>query len=134
VNALEDALYTQLAGGTELTAALNNGTASLFTPIAAQGAALPLVRFFMSSGLDDNDSPRRAKTYMYSVIAEADDAKEAGDIDALVDTRLHNATLTVTGWNDYWCRRESDVNYEEKTQGAGLIFHRGAQYRIRMAE
>ncbi len=54
-------------------------------------------------------------------------------MDDLIDGRLHGQTLTVDGWGNYWTARESDFTYHELVGGV-LYWHRGAQYRIRIAE
>ena len=132
MNALETGLYTKLSAGTALTTLL--GGTAIYNALATQGTALPYVVFFKSSGGDDNTSPRRARSLVYTVKAVADRAYTAGDIDDELDTLLHEATLTVTGWNDYWIMREVDVSYEERLANGNVVFHRGGQYRIRLSQ
>jgi hypothetical protein len=59
-------------------------------------------------------------------------ALNATEIDTAVDTLLHLQTLTVTGWGNYWTARETDIAYNELVGGV-MYYHRGGQYRIRVA-
>ena len=132
MNSLEEAIYTTLTGGTALVAKL--GGTAIYNTLAPQETALPYVVFNKGAGTEANSSPRRAQDYVYTVKAVSTTHKEAGEIDDLVDDLMHDGTLTVTGWNDYWCRRESDVAYAEPAGDGKLVWHQGAQYRIRLAE
>ena len=132
MNAVDDAVFNALAAGTALTTALG-GTES-YCQLATQGAALPYVVFFQSSGLDENSSPRRARRMMYTVKAVSDDQDEAGDLDAYLDALLHESTLTVTGYGNYRTYRENDIEYVEQTLAGLTVYHRGAQYGIWIAE
>jgi len=130
----EEQLYNTLKAGTALVGLLA-GTA-IYNELGPMGSAItyPLVIFTKSSGVDDNDSPRRAKTLVYQVTGISDKGKkEAMQIDNAVDGLLQNASFTVTGWGDYWCRRESDISYVEMIQGGKILWHEGALYRVKLA-
>ena len=130
--AMGSALYTKLAAGTALTAKL--GGTAIYDTLAPQGTATPFVIFFQSAGGDDNTSPRRARSLVYTVKAVSSAGQlAAGEIDDLVDDLLHEQCRTVTGWGNYWRARVSDVAYAEESGGV-LFWHRGGQYRIRIAE
>lgn len=124
------ALYSTLAAGTALTSLL--GGTAIWNGLVPQGTATPYV-VFTFSGQDDNTSPRRARTIVATVKAVDDDQASAEEIDDELDALLHEATLTVTGWNNYWTARESDVSYEQDL-GNVIYYHRGARYRVRIAE
>ena len=132
---LEEVLYSRLAAGTALTTLL--GGTSIYNALGAEGTAIPypLVIFTKSSGLDDNDTPHRAKTLVYQITAISDKGKkEAEQIDNAIDTLMHNADLgSMSGWYDYWCARESDISYNEMTEGGQVLWHEGALYRVRIA-
>ena len=131
-NAIGSALYTVLAAGTALIAKLG-GTAIYQSP-AQQGKALPYVVFFPSGGGDDNTSPKRARSPVWTVKAVSSaGALNAGEIDDLVDDLLHGKALTVTGWGNWRTTRESDVAYEELVAGQ-VVWHRGGLYRIRLTK
>ena len=126
------ALFSKLAAGTALTTKL--GGTAIYNTLAPQGQATPYVVFFHSAGGDDNTSPRRARSSVYTVKAVSTVGQlNAGEIDDLVDTLLHEQSLTVTGWGNYWLARVADIAYAEDSGGV-LFWHRGGQYRIRIAE
>lgn len=131
LNAMGSALYSTLAAGTALTTKL--GGTAIYETLAPQGTAPPYVVLFMSAGGDDNDSPRRARSMVYTVKAvSTTGALDAVEIDAEVDTLLHLQTLTITGWGNYWTARVTDIAYNELAGGV-MYYHRGGQYRIRVA-
>jgi hypothetical protein len=130
--AMGSALYSKLAAGAALTSML--GGTAIYDTLAPQTQPTPWVVFFHSAGGDDNTSPRRARSLVYTVKAVSTvGSLEAGEIDDLVDTLLHEQTLTVTGWGNYWMARVADIAYTEESGGV-LFWHRGGQYRIRIAE
>lgn len=132
MNAVETALYTKLSGGTALTGLL--GGTAIYNAVVTQGTALPYAVFFESSGGDDNSSPRRARSLLYTAKGVAERAYTANAIDEAMDALLHEGALSITGWNDYWVMRETDVAYEEKLANGNVVYHRGGQYRIRISE
>jgi len=134
VNVLKAAIYTKLTGGTALTALLAT-TTSVYDKEAPRGAALPYVIFGLQGGGDENIISIRMKNTPYSIKAVSDvNAKEAGQIDAEIDTLMHGVELTVTGWDNFWCRREADFDYVEATPEGRNIWHDGGVYRIRLNE
>lgn len=127
------AIYTVLAAGTALTGQI--GGTRIYLEQAPQGATLPCVIISRLTARDTNDSPRRNRRALYVVKAiTEDDVDKAEAIDDEIDTLLFDATLTVTGWGVYWCRRTTDVQYREGGPGGATMHHRGAQYEIRLAE
>jgi len=76
----------------------------------------------------------RLRNIVYTVKAvSSTGALQAANIDAQVDTLLHDATLTVTGFSNFWCAREGDIDYVETDPDAGNVWHAGGTYRIRLA-
>jgi len=131
-SAMGSALFSQLAAGTALTTRL--GGTAIYNTLVSQGITPPYVVFFQSSGYEDNSSPRRARTMLWTVKAvSATGLKDAAETDNLIDALLHEQTLTVTGWGCYWMARASDVAYADEA-GGQTFWHVGAQYRIRIAE
>ena len=49
--------------------------------------------------------------------------------DTQIDTALQDATLTITGFNHVYCRRESDIYLTENVGGV-MYQHIGGTYRI----
>lgn len=134
MNVVEQALYARLTGSSTLTNRLASSL-SVYNQLAPQGAALPYVVFALMGGGDDNKSPHRAKQLVYLVKALSSQGfKQAGEIDAVIDSLLHNQPLSVTGWENYWLMREEDVRYVETAPGGGQIYHAGGRYRLRIAQ
>jgi hypothetical protein len=134
MNAIDTALYDTLSAGTALTALLA-GTTSIYHGIAPRGSTFDYVVFQLQGGGDSNDTPRRNKDLIYTIRGVSDDGyKAAGLIDAAVDDLLHGATLTVSGWTNYWTHREQDIEYSETTDDGRNIWHVGGLYRVRICE
>ena len=130
---VEEQIFNKLAAGTALTSLLN-GTA-IYNGLGGEAMAYPLVVFSKSSGIDDNDTPHRAKQLVYQITAISDTSKqEAEKIDNAIDSLMHGANLgSMSGWYDYWCMRESDISYNEMTTNGQLLWHEGGLYRVRIA-
>lgn len=126
------AIYTALAAGTALVAEL--GGTAIWEALAPQGTSPPYVVYFHSGGGDDNDSPRRARSPLWTVKAVAETQQKAKDIDDEIDALLHLSSLTLGSWYNYWMAREVDVRYTEPGPGGMVYWHYGGQYRIRIAE
>lgn len=126
------AIYAQLVSGTALLTAL--GGTRIYETLAPQGAACPHIVYFRAGGGDDNSAPRRTRSEQWVVKAVTRDAAEARRLDALIDERLHEADLTVTGWDCYQAARRTDVAYAEPAEGGVVYWHRGGTYRLNMGE
>ena len=134
MNALETALYSKLSGGTALTALLA-GTTSVYNAAVPMGASFGCVVFQLQGGGDYNETPRRRKELLYTVKAvSATSMQNAGLIDNQIDALLHEATLTVSGWTNYWTMREEDISYVETSPEGRNYWHSGGIYRIRLCE
>lgn len=133
MNEFDEALRARLTGFAALTALLASAQA-VYNAVTSASAALPYVVFSLNAGGPTNRTPRRAETLVYLVkgVAKADAAR-AADIDAQIDAALHNQTLTVVGWSNYWLTRESRVRFDEMDSGGKPIFHAGGLYRARLA-
>ena len=135
MNALSSAIWTQLKGGTALLALLGGGTAgtAIYEDHAPSTAVYPYVIFNQQAGTwqqTDGEHTRFAD-FVYQVKGVSSNAypKEASAIDAQIDARLHNATLSVTGYGLMQCARESDIQYSELS-GNQTFQNVGALYRI----
>lgn len=131
MNAVGTAIYNTLKNYSALTSTLG-GTAIYFN-VMPRDKSLPAVIISMAGGSERNETPRRSVDLVYSVKAIATTAYTAGQIAEQIDAALHDATLTVSGWGNYWTAREGVYQYLE-TDPAGHTFgHAGAQYRVRIA-
>jgi len=131
VNILDTALRAKLAADSTLIGLL--GGTAIFNTLAPQGSTYPQVQFSVMAGTDDNDSMRRARQMVYLVKGVSQNGlTAAGAIDDRIDTILHHASLSVTGWGVFWVARESDVRYAEQAEDGKTYFHAGGLYRIRL--
>lgn len=130
--ALDKAINTRLRGGTALIALLAAGTASVFHPLASQGAAYPYVVFSESVGTELNSSPRRARDVSYDIKAVSDDYDEAALIDVQIDALIHDCDLNPDGWGNYTSRRMTSIDYDEQI-GGDTVYHVGGRYMVRIA-
>ena len=128
-NALNTAIYNQLAGGTALVAAL--GGSALYYLQAPDHATLPFVVWSWQAGGDENMTPHRTKNIMMLFRSFAATPEQAGTIDALVDGRLHNQVLSVSGWNNFWTARETEISLVDNPPSGVKSYMSGALYRIR---
>ena len=134
MNAVKQALYNKLTGGTALTALLA-GTASVYDNIAPRGGTFDYVIFGLQGGGDENICPIRFKNFVWSVKGVSEtSAQKAGQIDEQIDDLLHEQALTVTGWGVFGVTRIADFDYVETTPEGRNIWHDGGNYRIRMDE
>ena len=133
--AFEEQLYIKLNGGTALIALL--GGTEIYNSLGARGSAntYPFVIFTKSSGIDENISPKRAKTFVYQVTGISNKSKkEAEQIDDACDELVHNISFaSIAAWGNYWCMRESDISYVEEVSGR-VLWHEGGLYRVRLAQ
>lgn len=128
--AFETGLYSKLSAGTALIAEL--GGTFIYNKLAPQSTNPPYVIFQQQGGGDVNDTPIRSRNILYTVFGCARTPEAAAAIDRDIDATLHNQTLTVSGWSNYWLARETDVQFVE-LDAAGLeIFRTGAIYRAMM--
>lgn len=134
MNVLELAIRSTLTGGTALTALLA-GTASVYNAAVPRGVSFPCVVVNLQGGGDANETPRRRKDLLYQAKAiSTASMTAAGAIDNEVDSLLHNKTLTVTGWTNFWLARERDIRYVEVDPEGVEYYHSGGIYRIRLCQ
>ncbi len=133
MNAWSSAVWTQLKGGTALTALLGGGTAGIYEDHAPSTATFPYVVFNQQAGTWAQTMGENTRfvdcVYQVKAVTNVAYPQTASAIDAQIDARLHNATLTVTGYAPLACEREADVQFSESV-GAQVFQHVGALYRI----
>lgn len=126
--ALETAIYNKLAGQASLITAL--GGTAIYNQQAPQSPGSKYVVFQWQGGGDLNESPTRMRELLYTVQGIATTRAAAGTIDGAIDDALHKQTLTVTGWSNILCQRQTDISYIEQDAAGGSYYHRGGIYRI----
>lgn len=129
-NALNTAIYGQLAAGTALIAAL--GGSALYYQQAPDHAPLPFVVWSWQAGGDENMTAHRSKNLMILFRSFAANPEQAGTIDALVDARLNNQALSVSGWQNFWTARETEIALVDNPPSGVKSYMAGAVYRVRI--
>jgi hypothetical protein len=134
MNEVNAAIYTRLSTATALTQLLS-GTTAIYNLQAPESAAYPYVVFNVQGGGDINQTAHRTKSLIVFVRCYSKtSAKNAGSIDAQIDTALHLVPFTVTGWTNTWLAREQDLETVENPPTGGQIFMQGGLYRERLAK
>ncbi len=128
---LDAALYNQLSASA--TTLYGLVAARVYDSLAVQGAALPYVVYNWMGGGDLNLTQKDFIDVLYQVKGLATNLGVARNIDSAIRDRLHNATFSISGWDQIACMREGEVNYSEVVDGV-LVWHRGALYRIRCSK
>lgn len=128
ISALETGLYNKLAGASGLITAL--GGTIIYNKQAPQPTPAKYCIFQWQGGGDLNESPTRMRELLYTVRGVATTQANALTIDGAIDDALHKQTLTVSGWTNIKCMRETDINFIEQDAGGVNRYHAGAIYRI----
>jgi hypothetical protein len=135
--AVRRALYGRLASDTTLVGMLapppTGYAKAIYHEQAPQNAQFPLVIFSRSSGVptDTFGEPGALDTDVWLVKA-IDDEHSSDNAEAIasrVQQLLNDATLSISGANHLYLRRESDVEYAEVAQGVEYRHH-GSLYRL----
>ena len=128
---LSNALHDTLAADGTLTTALSAATA-IYESFAKKGVALPYCIYQHMGGGDENLTPSRMLNEVWLVKGVSESLAAAKTIAAAIDDVLHDQTLTVSGWTNFWTARENAVKYAEVGDDGKPIYHRGGLYRIRL--
>lgn len=132
MNAVSKGLYDTLKAGTALTALLA-GTTSIYNMQAPDSATLPYVVFNLQGGGADPQLPTDAINVLYYIRGYSKiSAAAAGSIATQVDALLHGQTITVSGYTNYWCNHESEIELIENLPSGDKIYSDGFLYRIRL--
>lgn len=130
--AMGTAIFSKLAAGTALTAAL--GGTAIYVDQAPDDASLPYVVFSHTAGGPDNLTPRDMRTHLWFVRAYSDNRASVNIYDGLIGDLLHKGSLSVSGWTTFWLVREEDFSLIENLPNHTNVFMAGANYRVRISE
>lgn len=125
---LDAALFTVL----NVSSLTNLATGGVFNSIAPQDTAPPYVVYQSFSKVDDYYAFSKRggdALYMVKAVTQTPWPKDAATIDSQIDTLLQDATLSITGFTQFVCRRESDI-YLVENVGGEVYQHQGGMYRI----
>lgn len=128
---IRQALYQKL-NVAQLTGLLGSGSASLSHGPNENDAHYPLCQFDKNSGLTDMRAfgGDHAQNELWVVKGIAKTASQAEAVDKAAFDLLDFGDLTITGADDMYLARESDLSYPE-TQGDTVFWHVGGIYRLR---
>ena len=134
MNAVESALYDLLKVDAPLLVLLG-GSVKIYNHLAPRAATPPWVIISQQSGREENRTPRREMLFDYQVKGVATSLFTAGQIADRIDIVLHDATLSVSGWDTaYWIRRNITLRYIDTTESGEITGHAGAVHKIRLAQ
>jgi len=132
MNVINQGIYNTLKAGTALTALLP-GTTSIYNMQAPDNSTLPYVVFNLQGGGADPYLPTDAINVLYYIRGYSNiSAAAAGSIATQIDALLHGKTITVTGYTNFWCNHESEIERVENPPNGKKIYSCGAYYRIRL--
>ena len=131
------ALYGKLAGDITLNSLLATPATGYVKAIyyqqAPSSAAFPFVTFSKQAGTPTEafGDPDALDTdvWLVKAVDRNTTADTAEAIQARIQTLLNDATLSISGVNHLYLRRQSDVEYPEISDGVTYV-HAGALYRL----
>ena len=124
---LDTALYAAL----NVAAVIAQATGGVWNSLAPRSANPPYVIFQAASKVEEYRFDGRGMTARYIVKAVSREPwrKLASTVDTQIDAALQDATLTITGFTQLLCRRETDFYLAEEREGE-LWQHVGGVYQI----
>lgn len=135
--AVRRGIYGKLAGDTTLNnllaAPASGYSKAIYHNVAPAGAGFPYVLFSKQSGVPTETlaAPTAFQTDVWLVKAVDQDttANDAEAAASRVTVLLNDAALSISGASLMYLRRQSDVEYEEVTDGVRYQ-HVGSLYRL----
>ena len=129
---LWSAIYTKLSGMSAITSQLAASTA-IYHAAAKDNATFPYIVFSIQAGGPENINPSDMLDVLYNIRAISDvDMETAGLIDAAISAALHSGTISVTGYTNFWIRRETDIAFAQVLNNGITTYTSGGLYRIRL--
>lgn len=132
---IRQAIYEKL-NQASLTAKLADGSAGLVHGMAPYGARYPLCLFSKQAGTATmqafgGDYSKSMLWIVKGVVHSVSkgSASPAEDIDNAAEALLHYANLNISGADDMYLARESDIEYVE-ADGDDQYWHVGGLYRL----
>lgn len=131
LNVTNAGIYSKLSANSTLITLLGGGTA-IYYQQAPDNQALPFVVFSLQAGGPDNINPSDLRNQVYFVRGYAATPALAGSIDAQCSASLHGATVTVSGYTNFWTVRETEFAMPINEPNGTRSNMAGAYYRIRL--
>lgn len=130
--AVRQAIYQKL-NVSSVTTLLAGGSAGIVHAVAPPTASYPILVFNKQSGITtatgQGGEELKNTLWLVKAVARATSSSAAEDIDKAANDLLHFGDLTITGADDMYLARESDVEYVE-TVGDTQYRHVGGVYRL----
>lgn len=128
IPSIDTAFRAALTAHSGLTALV--GTVNIFNLQAPPGVALPYVVFYSASGQIPNIVPRDTLNYVYRCEGLATSRGSAEAIHQQIYAALHEQSLTITGWTNYWLACENIYPLYENVEGSPR-WRYGGVYRVK---
>jgi hypothetical protein len=124
---IDKALYSVL----NVNDMLQDAPGGVWNTLAPPDTELPYVVFQAMTKDDSHSFNGRYSemVYMVKAVSKSRWPKEAMDVDTQIDTLLEDATLSITGFSQLLCRRETDI-YQPVTEAGQEYQQIGGMYRI----
>jgi hypothetical protein len=132
MNGFRAAMWAALNGDASLTRLLAT-TSSIYHRRAPLAAGFPFILFAKQSGAPSwsfKGPPLDSEVWIVQGIDRAPSAATAEDISTQIDTVLTDPNLTLSDGTLMYCRRQSDVDFEEGSDPDALIHHVGGLYQV----
>lgn len=137
------ALYGKLAGDTTLNSLLGTPAPgyvkSIYYQYAPEGARYPYIIFNKQAGTPKYGMSAASiidnEIWMVQAVDRDDEEATADDSDAIADrlaVLLTDGTVSISGKQQWYLRRESDLDYSDESDGVQYR-HAGALYRLMYA-
>jgi hypothetical protein len=132
MNIINKGIYEKLQQGTALTALLA-GSTSIYNMQAPDSATLPYVVFNLQAGGADPNMPTDAINVQYYVRGFTKvSAAAAGSIATQIDALLHGKSVSVSGYTNYWCNHEQEIDTVQNLPNGEKVYSNGFYYKIRL--
>jgi hypothetical protein len=131
MDSFRSAVFTLFNGDSTLTAMLAT-TTSIYHKRAPLDAGFPLIIYSKQSGVPlwaFAGPPFDNQVWLFKGIDRSPSAATAEEISKRISTLLTDPILTLSDGTLMYCRRESDIDYEEGTDPDKQIHHVGGMYR-----
>lgn len=130
LNVTNAGISSKLSSNSTLTTLL--GGTFIYYQHAPDNQPLPYVVYSLQAGGPDNINPSDLRNQVYFVRGYAANRDLSGSIDAQCSASLHRATVTVSGYTNFWTVRETDFAMPILEPNGNRTYMAGAYYRIRL--
>ena len=131
MNALIAAIYTRLNVSSLTDLLADTEYPSIYEAQAPDNALYPFVVVNKQAYTEDNDSAHRVINTIYQVRAFTKaNMKAAQAIAEVIDGRLHNASLSITGFAQLRLVRIGGIQFVENQQSTDKVFSAGSLFRL----